>query len=476
MGNHSLQESNTKQTAVKVKPSFIIFVLLTLLILSYILISFYYNTHFYMKTTINGTDTSNMTVEQVDEAIQAQFKTYSLKLEGKNSLSSEICGEDFDLHVNYDGRLEELLDTQNSFLWPIALFNKSKIEITSMLEYDEDLLKDLILSLAFFQKENVVEPVDAYISDYKKGIGYEIIPEVSGTQLDFELLFAAVKDVINNLEPGLSLEGADSYIKPKVTSKSPKLIQAVDELNSIAGAEIIYEFGKDTEILDGIKISEWLSISEDGNVVLDESGVKEYVDYIGKTYNSFGRTRTFQTSYGVEIKVKGGDYGWWLNRPLEVSELTELILAGEKMKKKPAYFQTAQQYGDDDIGNTYVEVNLTAQHLFFYKAGKLIMETDFVSGNLSKNYGTPTGTYPIKHKGRNATLNGEDYSTPVDYWLPFNMGIGFHDAPWRKEFGGEIYKTKGSHGCINMPPEQAKTMFENIQWGVAVVVYELPGS
>ena len=104
------------------------------------------------------------------------------------------------------------------------------------------------------------------------------------------------------------------------------------------------------------------------------------------------------------------------------------------------------------------------------------MESDFVSGNLSKGYGTPTGTYPIKHKGRNATLNGEDYSTPVDYWLPFNLGIGFHDAPWRKEFGGEIYKTSGSHGCINMPPEQAKTMFENIQWGVAVVVYELPGS
>jgi hypothetical protein len=153
MGNHSLQESNIKQTAVKVKPLFIIFVLLTLLILSYILISLYYNTHFYMKTTINGTDISNMTVEQADEVIQAQFKTYSLKLEGRNSLSSEIRGEDFDLHVNYDGRLEELLDTQNSLLWPIALFNNSKLEATTLLEYDEDLLKDLILSLTFFKKK-----------------------------------------------------------------------------------------------------------------------------------------------------------------------------------------------------------------------------------------------------------------------------------------------------------------------------------
>ena len=156
---------------------------------------------------------------------------------------------------------------------------------------------------------------------------------------------------------------------------------------------------------------------------------------------------------------------------MEVTELTELILAGEKVKKEPAYFQTAQQYGPDDIGNTYVEVSLKAQHLFFYKNGKLILETDIVSGNLAKGHGTPTGTFPIQYKERNATLNGEDYSTPVDYWMPFYRGIGFHDASWRSKFGGDIYKTKGSHGCINMPPKAAKILFEHIQRGVAVVVY-----
>ena len=476
MGNYPLSERNTKKTTPKNGLLIIILGLFTFLILSYIVIGIYYNTHFYRNTIINGTDTSNMTVEQAEEAIQEQFKAYSLKLEGRNDLSGQIHGEDFNIHAKFDGRLEDLLGTQNSFLWPIALFDNSKIEIASMPEYDEDLLKELVSNLSYFQEVNIIKPANAHISEYKKDIGYEIIPDVSGTQVDFERLFEAVKNAITNLEPRLSLEEADSYEKPKITSKSPSLVQAVRELNHIAGAEITYEFGEDTEILDGIQISTWLSISEDGIVVLDELGVKEYVDYLGKTYNSFGRTRTFKTSYGVEIKVRGGDYGWWLNRPLEVSELTEMILAGEKAKKEPAYFQTAQQYGDDDIGNTYVEVNLTAQHLFFYKAGKLFMETDFVSGNLVKNYGTPTGTYPIKHKGRNATLNGEDYSTPVDYWMPFNLGIGFHDAPWRKEFGGEIYKTSGSHGCINMPPEAAKTMFENIRRGVAVVVYELPGT
>ena len=429
-----------------------------------------------MNTIINGIDVSNMTVEQAEEAIQEQFRSYSLSLKGRNGLTGQIHGEDFDISAIFDGSLEDLLEAQNSFFWLRGIFKTSKMEITTMPEYDEALLKDLVSNLPFFQKENITAPVDAYISEYTKEYGYQIIPEVQGSQVDFDILFEAVEKSIKNLEPNVSLEEMDCYYKPNITSESPDLVRTLNELNKIAGAEIVYEFGEDIEVLDGDQISQWLSIAKDGSVVLDESGVKEYVDYIGKTYNSFGRTRRFKTSYGIEITVRGGDYGWWLNRPLEVTELTELILAGEKVKREPAYFQTAQQYGDDDIGDTYVEVNLTAQHLFFYKKGKLIMETDFVSGNLAKGYGTPTGTYPVQYKQRNATLTGEDYSTPVDYWMPFNRGVGFHDAWWRRDFGKDIYKTNGSHGCINMPPQAAKVMFDNIERGVAVVVYELSGT
>jgi hypothetical protein len=247
-------------------------------------------------------------------------------------------------------------------------------------------------------------------------------------------------------------------------------------MNKLAGAEITYKFGKDTEVLDGTTISKWITVDENYKVNFDPSGIKDFVDYIGKTYNSFGRVRTFKTSYKKVVKIEGGDYGWWLNRPKEVEELTELVKNGAKVVKEPAYYQTAQQYGDDDIGDTYVEINLTAQHLFFYKNGKLILQSDFVSGNVSKDLGTPVGTYPIQYKENDATLVGEDYSTPVKYWMPFNRNIGLHGASWRDKFGGDIYLTNGSHGCINMPPAKAKKLFKYIQRGVGVVVYELPGT
>lgn len=441
----------------------------------YFFLSFYYSNHFFYHTVINGINASNKTEKQVEEAINAEVSSYELTLEGRNGLKDKITGENIGLHPVYDSSIKDLLDKQIGFAWPVSFFKSYDREIDTMLELDEYSLDKLLDKLVFFKEENVVEPVNARISEYGEN-GYTIIPEEPGAKINKEKLLKAVKEAVLSLEPVLSIEDTGSYETAEITSQNKKLNRALKKLNKIAGAKITYQFGDATEVLDGKKISEWLTVTDDYEVVLDTEGIKEFVDYIGKTYNSFGRVRTFKTSYGDVIKVKGGDYGWWLNRGQEVKELTELIQNGEQVVKQPAYYQTAQQYGEDDIGDTYVEVNLTAQHLFFYKEGKLILESDFVSGNVSKDWATPVGTYPIQYKENDATLNGEDYSTPVKYWMPFNGNIGFHDAPWRSEFGKNIYLTNGSHGCINLPPKAAKKMFENISRGVAVVVYELPGT
>ncbi len=416
-----------------------------------------------------------MTVDQVEEEVNAQAKAYSLTLLERNEVTEQIYGRNFDLHIVFDGSLSEILEDQKGFDWPFAIFRKKDLVINTMVEYDDAMLEEEMESLRGLEPDYMEEPVNAHISQYENG-GYEIVSETKGTAIKKDILLNKMKEAVTSLETSLSLEEADCYEKAEITSESPKLMQALEEINRMAGARITYEFGENTEIVDGDRISQWLSVDEDSEVVLDSDGVKEFVDYLGKTYNTFGRVRTFKTTYGDVLQINGGDYGWWLDRATEITELSQLIQNGENTVREPAYFQTAQQYGDDDIGDTYVEVNLTAQHLFFYKDGTLILESDFVSGNVSKNYGTPTGTYPVQYTETDATLNGEDYSTPVKYWMPFNRNIGFHDASWRSTFGKNIYLTSGSHGCINMPPAAAKTMFENMKKGVAVVVYELPGT
>ena len=118
-----------------------------------------------------------------------------------------------------------------------------------------------------------------------------------------------------------------------------------------------------------------------------------------------------------------------------------------------------------------MEIDLTNQHMWVYKDGELVEETDLVSGNVSKGYNTPVGVYGITYKQRDATLNGATYSSHVDYWMPFNGNVGMHDASWRSSFGEEIYLRNGSHGCVNLPPKKAEVIYGYVEKGEPVIVY-----
>jgi lipoprotein-anchoring transpeptidase ErfK/SrfK len=118
---------------------------------------------------------------------------------------------------------------------------------------------------------------------------------------------------------------------------------------------------------------------------------------------------------------------------------------------------------------TYADVNLTTQHMFFVKDGVKVLECDIVSG--APYMATPTGTFRLYGKTSPAVLVGADYRTPVTYWMPFNGGVGFHDANWQPWFGGNRYLNNGSHGCINMPFDKAKELYSYISIGDTVKVH-----
>ena len=152
--------------------------------------------------------------------------------------------------------------------------------------------------------------------------------------------------------------------------------------------------------------------------------------------------------------------------------MTEAIQNGETVDKEPAYISKGAQKGSNDIGNSYVEIDLTNQHLYLFKDGDIVLETDFVSGNMSKaDCVTPPGVFGLTYKTRNAILRGANYETPVNYWMPFNGGIGLHDAPWQTNFGGDWYLEHGSRGCVNLQYDVAETVFNNVDSGTPVVCH-----
>jgi hypothetical protein len=445
------------------------------LVLIYLAGILFYSMHFYNNTTINGVKCSNLSIKNAEKVISTQVRDYALTIEERDGASEQIKGNEIGLKIYFDGGLDSLKKKQNALLWPIGFINVDNYEIGTMLDYDKDLLESFYNYLNCFKEESVISPQDAHISDYSDA-SYTVVAEVQGNLVKKDKLYELVQQAVLNLDDSISIEEEDCYEKPSVVADYEPLVKAVERMNQLVSTKITYEFGDKKEVVDGEKIHKWIAVDANYNVSLDSAGVKEFVDYIGKTYNTFGKVRTLNTSYGKTIEVTGGDYGWWLDRTTEQKELTAAIEVGTQGVREPVYFQKAKQYGDDDIGNTYVEINLTAQHLYFYKDGALVVESDLVSGNVTKNNGTPVGTYPIQYRQQNATLVGEDYQTPVSYWMPFNGNIGLHDATWRADFGKDIYLTKGSHGCINLPPSVAKTIYEGITKGTAVILYEMPGT
>lgn len=224
------------------------------------------------------------------------------------------------------------------------------------------------------------------------------------------------------------------------------------------------------------EMSKWLKTDKNMKVTFNNEAMEEFVSDFASKYDTVNKGHTLKTSWGTTVTVPSGNYGWKLNQESELETLKENVKAKKQVTREPIYSRKASSHGSNDYGSTYVEINLTAQHLYFYKNGQKIVDSDFVSGNLAKGYDTPTGTYALTYKDKDAVLRGPGYASPVTFWMPFNGGVGMHDASWRSTYGGTIYKTNGSHGCINLPYSAAQKIFNNISTGDPVLVYNLPGT
>ena len=149
--------------------------------------------------------------------------------------------------------------------------------------------------------------------------------------------------------------------------------------------------------------------------MVDEEGVLSFVKELASKYNTCYKPKELKTSYGSTVTISNGPYGWKINNSEEVAQILDDLKAGKKVEREPVYSQTANSHGENDYGNSYVEINLTAQHLFLYKDGVLVTESDFVSGNVAKGHATPGGAFMLTYKTLNAVLRGPDYETPVTY-------------------------------------------------------------
>lgn len=441
--------------------------------------SVYCSSHFSKGTIINEIDASGLTMEELESRMREYVLTVRERTGEGSYITETITGDQIGVTVSNTDELNGILKQQN-ILKAISSYIKGEQQVytvENLYAYVDSALMTAILKLQGFQESFVVEPVDAHISEYDAENGYQIVPEIQGNVLNQTKTIQTVETAVDALLTEIDLEKADCYEEPSVYADDAKLTERLAQMKQYTDLRIVYHFGQQEEVIDGSVLSGWLLVDEETNKVsVSEEKIDDFVVMLRKKYDTIFRSREFQTSYGKTITIEGGDYGWWMNYSQEQEQLKEMIENGESGERIPVYYQTAAVYGSQDYGNTYIEINLTAQHLFLYVNGEKKMESEFVSGNAARGFDTPAGIYGITYKEQDAMLVGENYETPVSYWMPFNGNIGLHDAIWRDSFGADIYKKSGSHGCINMPYLKAKELYGEIAKGTPVICYYLDGT
>lgn len=452
-------------------------VVIALLAAAYFGVAMYFNSHFMFDTKINGVDFSLKDVSEVESYLKKQVSDYTLTLEESDGSREVIRGSDIDIEFTSGERLKQLAEGQPKLLWVKSLWEPTEIEAKVGVKYDMDKLNTVLGNLKCMDAKKQKSSKNAYPA-FKDG-KFEVVPEVIGTKIDEEKFRAAVTKTIDGFQSSVNLREEDCYILPKYTSESEKVIQAAEKMNSYLGAEITYDFGSEKEVVDSAVISEWIKINKKKmKVSFNQDDVKEYIKSLADKYDTKYKAKQFTTADGDTVKVEGGSYGWLINQDAEYEQLTKDIKKAQVVTREPKYTSKAASHEGAGVGGTYAEVDLTDQHMYFIKKGKVVLETDVVTGNPNKGNATPQGIYTLSYKTRNATLRGEkkangeySYETPVKYWMPFNGGIGFLDATWQPTFGGERYKSHGSHGCVNMPEGKAAKLYELISAGMPVVCH-----
>ena len=446
-----------------------LYISIGILLLIYLGLAVFFHSHYLPNTTVNSISCGWKTVKDLESANKHLASRYVLTITDRTGQTFSLSGANISYEYDNHGEEKNVLDSQNPFFWPFALFQEQTYTLSTSAQYDKTLAQKAIAELPLFSEEYIQAPSDAYIK--MNANGYEIIPEVMGTTLTTNgKVEQLILDALEASETHLVLTD-DCYVNPTRYADCEEIKTATEIMDNYMKATVTYEIEGVQEDLSSEEIFQFLKLHDDFSVTIDTAKIDRFVQQLASKYNTYGDKRAFTTSKGDVITIGGGDYGWVINKKKEAAQILSDLEIGSPVIREPHYEQRAVQSGPNDIGNTYIEVDYTNQHMWVYKEGELLMESDFVSGNMSNGNGSPDGVFKIVYKQRDTILRGEDYASPVSYFLPFAYNVGFHDASWRKSFGKNIYKTSGSHGCINLPADFAKQLYEQVDKGTPVVAY-----
>lgn len=447
---------------------------IAIILILYSLLTFFYRDKFIAGTWINGLYCTGKTVNEVNDLLLEDIKLPAITITDIEGNVENIVVDDEICTIDYSAPLHTVISKQDILTWFLTSFTGVNEEIAPDIIYNKELLIESILKL------NIMKQADS-----PKEVRAEIIKTESGYILDSNLSPIPDKDkiinkIISDVEGGKqNIQLTEEYYTAReITPTVEETLSVWEKVNELQDCGIIYDMGDSQVAVDAAVISEWIETDENGNIVIENNEIvlkkncfKDFIEELANEFDTYNVPREFQTTRGDIVTIEKGTYGNKLNKKDEILYLEEAFKANVKEIHTPSYTKEALYKGKNDIGDTYIEVDLTEQTMYYYEDGEIIVETPIVSGDIRSGHKTPACVCYVYNKQTDRILRGPGYASPVDYWMPVNGSIGIHDATWRSSFGKEIYKTNGSHGCINTPYDAMVTLYEKVEIGTPVIMY-----
>lgn len=467
------------------------FILPLLVFAGYFLLAFYYRSGFSLNTWINGVYCTGKTVEEVNEELLSQTEApvviFSLDSGWDAVYPNAVDLGQMGFECDYLDGLKDYMEKQNPFLWVDNIIFHRNHEIVPDITYDEEVLREAFEQTCVRHYSESISGTYTIQLDQKMGWNqYDGLTH----RIDMDRAFALVKEAIADGQYEINIDELDCFYDISFTEEQEELKEIWERLNTFQNVDIVYDMGDGQEILWPETVAHFLKykyredlqmdypvLDAQGQFLLNENEVREFVANLAEVYDTYGKEREFLSTRGDLITVPaGGTYGTTLDQEAEIAFLMENLLSeefhtGTQQLHIPAYERQGLVRGRDDIGDTYIEVDMTQQHLYYYEGGVLKLETDVVTGDTRRRRGTPQGVNYVYGKQKHRVLRGPGYASPVDYWMPVKGNVGIHDANWRSEFGGTIYQTDGSHGCVNIPPEVMPELYDMVDIGTPVIMF-----
>ena len=459
--------------------------LLALLVAAAAAFFVHFSSHALPGTTVAGHPVGGQTPAQVAQLVESLAASQTVELAGPDGATEAVDLPTAGVYVKVDETVDEVFGRDADVFQRLAgVFEPKSVE--PVVAVNGAILKTYAKTAG---SEVEADPVDATVHFDPEQGAFNVVDAVVGTKVDTASLAASLAGVAQTLSDGtvtIELVPEEPVVTTEAAAAAAEVAAgwlAVDIQTTDADGEV--------QAADPTVIASWVTFqSDDGQIKPDVSldAVSAWVNEVAASTNREvvnGQRVVNSAGDVLRVQAEGVAGRTVTNQDAVASEIVTALAAGTPYVGAFAYDTTEPLFEDRVVadgaenlaymaaaGERWIDVNLSTNYATAYEGATPVMRIPMAKG--APQTPTVTGEYKIWAKVPVQDMSGVNADgskwkvKDVPSVLYFYQGYALHGSWWRSVFGVDP-GAGGSHGCLNLPVDQAKALYDWASVGDVVV-------